>query len=108
MPKTRTCTKCKRTKPISRFIRRKNPWKTKTKYFHDWCLNCHAESAVAWRKANPERFKAYQNEYHRKKYHEDIEASRAKGRAKYWKNPEKYRAKQRQRRARKKLAAAAT
>lgn len=69
------CRNCKTKKPLEDFNRRNN-----NKYIISYCKPCVILRVEKWRKKNRKRFLVYQAKAHRERY---------------WKNPEKYRAKQR-------------
>ena len=62
----KTCTQCKKEKPITEFYFRPNYNGTKTKYRLSVCRECAKKRAVAWAVKNRKRFNLYQRNYQKK------------------------------------------
>lgn len=62
------CTDCGEEKTFSQFSTRKNPGKTKTIYYSPACKKCMVARSMKWIKKNLEKYRKYQNKYHKVHY----------------------------------------
>lgn len=76
MEKTKVCGDCGKEKPLSEYTRYayRNRYVSSGEVKTYWgfrcttyCKPCMGARSVAWRKANPERFRAYQRAYYQAK-----------------------------------------
>lgn len=91
----KTCVDCKEEKSIDNFRIRKNVNNTGKEYRNSICNKCLSNRMTEWRKNNPERFREYQNKYHREDYKKNPEKYHKYWEKKYYKDVEKSRLMQR-------------
>ena len=58
------CTQCKKTKDIKEFPKRLNRQGLK-KLHYPYCRNCIVVRVKEWQKKNKEKYRLYQNKYHK-------------------------------------------
>jgi hypothetical protein len=82
------CTKCGNRKMLDDFPKAKSARDGRG----SWCRACQREYVRAWKSAHPERVRKSNRQSDRKRYWDNPDAGRARGRAKYHANAEAWKA----------------